>query len=134
MPLLGHVQQLASDGGRLGIWRLLTVLHRLEPPGDVLDGELLEIEERLDRINDLRVPLRHAAEELLHRVLLRQVGVAIACHLLHQIGQPHGEVLDLFPGLKGEVPTLLGSTAVLPGVRNLLQRALWRLCPMLASP
>jgi hypothetical protein len=42
-PLLGGVQQLAADSGRVGFWRLLSVLDRLEPPGDVLDGELLKI-------------------------------------------------------------------------------------------
>jgi hypothetical protein len=101
-PLLGGVQQLAADNGGVGFRCLLSVLDRLEPPGDVLDGELLKIQQRLDRIDDLRVPLWHAPEELLDGVLLREVGVAVARHLAHQVGQLHGEVLDLLTGLKGE--------------------------------
>jgi hypothetical protein len=47
-PLVGGVQQLATDSGRVRFWRLLSVLDRLEPPGDVLDGELLKIQQHLD--------------------------------------------------------------------------------------
>jgi hypothetical protein len=42
-PLLGSVQQLAADSGGVGFRRLLSVLDRLELPGDILDGELLKI-------------------------------------------------------------------------------------------
>ena len=69
------------------------VLHRLEPPGHVLDGELLEVKERLDQHDDLHVLPRHAAEEFLHRALLCEVGVAVARHLLHQVGQVKGKVV-----------------------------------------
>ena len=78
------------------------VLHRLEPPSHILDGELLEVEECLDRHDDLCVLPRHVAEEFLHRALLREVGVAVACHLLHQIGKTKGKVLDLLTRLKVE--------------------------------
>ena len=44
--LLHPVQQLDSGGALLGVRCLLAVLHHLEPPGDVLDGELLEVKER----------------------------------------------------------------------------------------
>jgi hypothetical protein len=47
-PLVGGVQQLAADSGGVRFWRLLSVLDRLEPPGDVLDGELLIIQQHLD--------------------------------------------------------------------------------------
>ena len=56
----------------------------------------------LDRHDDLRVLLRHAAEEFLHRALLCEVGVAVARHLLHQVGQAKGKVLDLLTWLKGK--------------------------------
>ena len=48
VPLLHRVQQLASGGARIGVRPLLMVLHSLEPPGHILDGELLEVEESLD--------------------------------------------------------------------------------------
>ena len=35
-------------------------------------------------------------------MLLREVGVAIVRHLLHQIGKTKGKVLDLLTRLKGE--------------------------------
>jgi len=72
-------------------------LHRLESL-----GELLKIKERLDLVHDLRLPLRHAPEKLLHDALLRHVGVVVVRHMLYQIGQPHGKVLDLLAGLEGE--------------------------------
>jgi PleD family two-component response regulator len=46
-------------------------------------------------------------EEFLHRALLREVGVAVARHLLHQIGKTKGKVLDLLTRLKGEAFLLL---------------------------
>jgi len=85
-PLLSGVQQLASDSAWLEVRCLVMVLHRLVPPDHVLDGELLKVEKHLDRHDDLCVLHWHAAEELFHRVLLREVGVAFACHLLHQVG------------------------------------------------
>jgi len=36
-PLLGGVQQLPAGGDGVGVRRLLAVLDRLEPPGDVLE-------------------------------------------------------------------------------------------------
>ena len=35
-------------------------------------------------------------------MLLREVGVIVARHLLHQIGKTKGKVLDLLTKLKGE--------------------------------
>jgi hypothetical protein len=43
LPLVGGIQQLAADSDGVRFRRLLSVLDRLEPPGDVLDGELLKI-------------------------------------------------------------------------------------------
>ena len=60
---------------------------RAEHPGHVIDGELLEVEERLDRHDNLRVLFQHAAEKFFHHVLLREVGVAITRHLLRKIGK-----------------------------------------------
>jgi hypothetical protein len=41
-------------------------------------------------------------EEFLHRALLCEVGVTVVRHLLHQVGQAKGKVLDLLSWLKGE--------------------------------
>ena len=48
------------------------------------------------------VPLRHASEKLLHTASLVEVGVAVAHHLLHQIGEADGKVFNLLVGAKGE--------------------------------
>jgi len=76
-PLL-RVQQLA-----LLLRHTVLVLHHLESPGDIIDTEILEVEEGLDREDQLLVPLRHAPEKLLHGASLVEIGVAIAHHLLH---------------------------------------------------
>ena len=101
-PLFGGVQKLAAGVGGFEVVRQLSVLDRLEPAGDVLDGERAEVEQGLDRVHDLPVPLRHAPKELLDGALFGEVGVAVQLHLLHQTAEAHGEVLDMFAGLKGE--------------------------------
>jgi hypothetical protein len=76
------------------------------PPGH-LDGEVLKVEERLDCEHDLGVLLWHAPQELLYRAGLGEVVVAVPRHLLHQIGEAEGKVLNLLTRVKGEPFPLL---------------------------
>jgi hypothetical protein len=73
-------------------------MHRLQPPGHLIDREVLKIKEHLDREHELGILLRHASQKLIHRASLHEVGVTIARHLLHQIGEAEGKVLNLLTG------------------------------------
>jgi hypothetical protein len=50
----------------------------------------------------LLVPLRHAPEKFLHGASLVEIGVAVAHHLLPQIGEADSKVFNLLVGAKGE--------------------------------
>ena len=78
------------------------VVYRLQPPED-LDGEFLEVEQRLDGDLELGVLLGHGSKKLLHRSLLVEVPLAVEDHLLLQRGEAEGEVLDVLPWVEGEV-------------------------------
>jgi len=58
----------------------------------------------------LLVPLRHAPEKFLHGASLVEIGVAVAHHLLHQIGEADGKVFNLLVGAKGETFPLVAET------------------------
>jgi hypothetical protein len=57
-PLLLGVHQLPTNGNRLGQSFFLKIVHHLQPSGDLLNGEVLEVEEGLDRNLQLGVLLR----------------------------------------------------------------------------
>ena len=82
------------------------VVYRLQPPED-LDGEFLEVEQRLDGDLELGVLLGRGSKKLFHRPLLVEVPLAVEDHLLPQRGEAEGKILDLLPRTKGEVFPLL---------------------------
>ena len=92
--LLG-VHRFPADEDGLGRRFFLEIVHRLQPSGDLLDGEVLEVEEGLNRDVRLGVLLRCRVKKLLHRPLLVEVLVAVAGHLLLPRGETEGKVFDL---------------------------------------
>jgi hypothetical protein len=113
--LLLGVHQLPANGDRLGGRFIREIVHRLQPPSDLLDGEVLEVEEGLDRDPQQGVLLRHGSKQLLHRPLLREIRVSVTMtgHLLLQSGKSKSKVLNLLTGVEGEI---------LPVLANPLQR------------
>ena len=106
-PLLLCEHKFAADGRGLVRRIVVEVVHRLQPPDDFLDGEVLEVEQGLDGDLELRVLPRRSTKKLLHRSLLVHVPLAVEDHLLLQRGEAESEVLDVLPWVEGEVLPLL---------------------------
>jgi hypothetical protein len=85
-PLLLSEHELPTDGDGLEHRLLFQIIHRLQSPGHLLNGEVLEVDKSLDGDLELGVLLRNGAKKLLHRPLLVEVLVTVEGHLLLQCG------------------------------------------------
>jgi hypothetical protein len=81
------------------------VVHRLEPPCHLLDGQGREVQESLN--GDLSVLLEYNAKILLHHLLLVDVAVFVPRQLLHQAGETESEVVDVLPRPEHDAVPLL---------------------------
>ena len=61
---------------------IVQIVHRLQPLDDLLDGEVLEVEQRLDGDLELGVLLGRSTRKFLHHPLLVEVLLALQNHLL----------------------------------------------------
>jgi hypothetical protein len=56
---------------------VIQIVHRLQPPNDLLDVEVLGVEQRLDGDLELGVLLGRSSKKLLDRPLLVEVPLAV---------------------------------------------------------
>lgn len=80
--MLLNVHELPTNGDGLSRRFFLEIVHRLQPSGDLLNGEDLVGEEGLDHDLQLGVLLWHYTKKLLYHPLLHEVHVTMAGHLL----------------------------------------------------